>query len=178
MYVNIQMGLYNVCGNVRQRSKIKGMICYVVGYAEKIDWHLPNILCQFVDRGYVCFCFDHFGHGRSDGLWTFVPEFGLMVENAVLMCNYAKRKYVDKEFKGVLNRTRNVFLLGTSMGGAISIHVSLIQPDDWRGLLLVAPMCSIDDNVLLYILFHSLSLSRSLSLSSFCVCVCVCRFFL
>lgn len=35
------------------------------------------------------------------------------------------------------------FILGQSMGGAVSLKVHLREPDDWDGMILVAPMCKV-----------------------------------
>lgn len=36
------------------------------------------------------------------------------------------------------------FLLGQSMGGAVAIKALLKEPQQWDGLVLVAPMCKVD----------------------------------
>lgn len=43
-----------------------------------------------------------------------------------------------KELQGLRH-----FLLGQSMGGAVALKVHLKRPDDWDGVLLVAPMCKV-----------------------------------
>jgi len=35
------------------------------------------------------------------------------------------------------------FILGQSMGGAVSLKVHLREPDNWDGMILVAPMCKV-----------------------------------
>lgn len=35
------------------------------------------------------------------------------------------------------------FLLGQSMGGAVALKIHLKQPEEWDGVLLVAPMCKV-----------------------------------
>lgn len=35
------------------------------------------------------------------------------------------------------------FILGQSMGGAVTLKVHLKQPDAWDGVVLVAPMCKV-----------------------------------
>lgn len=35
------------------------------------------------------------------------------------------------------------FILGQSMGGAITLKVHLKEPNNWDGVVLVAPMCKV-----------------------------------
>jgi acylglycerol lipase len=35
------------------------------------------------------------------------------------------------------------FIFGQSMGGAIALKAHLKQPNDWDGVILVAPMCKV-----------------------------------
>jgi acylglycerol lipase len=40
------------------------------------------------------------------------------------------------------------FLLGQSMGGAVSLKVHLKEPYNWDGVILVAPMCKVSSFLL------------------------------
>uniref|UniRef100_A0A1D1XQ11 Monoglyceride lipase n=1 Tax=Anthurium amnicola TaxID=1678845 RepID=A0A1D1XQ11_9ARAE len=48
-----------------------------------------------------------------------------------------------------MNEVRGLphFLLGQSMGGAVALKVHLKQPKEWDGVVLVAPMCKIAEDV-------------------------------
>ena len=35
------------------------------------------------------------------------------------------------------------FILGQSMGGAVTLKVHLKEPNNWDGMILVAPMCKV-----------------------------------
>lgn len=45
------------------------------------------------------------------------------------------------------------FLLGQSMGGAVAIKALLKEPQEWDGLVLVAPMCKVTILPLTVLLF-------------------------
>ena len=35
------------------------------------------------------------------------------------------------------------FIFGQSMGGAVALRTHLKEPDEWDGMILVAPMCRV-----------------------------------
>ena len=64
---------------------------------------------QYCKKGYVFFIWDHLGHGRSSGLWIYIPNIQYLLDDTIFICNYAQNKY----------NLSNNYLLGTSMGGHI-----------------------------------------------------------
>jgi pimeloyl-ACP methyl ester carboxylesterase len=81
---------------------------------------------------------DYEGHGRSDGLQGYVPDFELLVRDC------------DDYFTSVVVRSQSQskrFLLGESMGGAVALLLHLRRPEFWSGAVLVAPMCKIADDM-------------------------------
>ena len=85
------------------------------------------------ERGYVVYCFDFCGGSpgsRSDGSTL---EMSLFTEQADLEAVIAMVRaldYVDAD---------NLFLLGTSQGGAVSALAAAARPQDIRGMVLLYP---------------------------------------
>ena len=85
------------------------------------------------ERGYVVYCFDFCGGSpgsRSDGSTL---EMSLFTEQADLEAVIAMVRaldYVDAD---------NLFLLGTSQGGAVSALSAAARPQDIRGMVLLYP---------------------------------------
>lgn len=88
---------------------------------------------------------------NSKGLEIFckswLPEKGVQMKGALYFCH----GYGDTctfffegrpEVRGLPH-----FLLGQSMGGAVALKVHLKEPQNWDGVILVAPMCKIAEDV-------------------------------
>lgn len=102
----------------------KGMICYNHGYADHIDCMVHNIGLEWSNkRGYIFFVHEHYGHGRSDGLYVYCDDFMQYVKHSSFMHARAKIKY-GKEYNIPKN---NYFLAGESLGGAITIHQAIYE---------------------------------------------------
>ena len=80
-------------------KKIKGMICYCLGYTSHVDWSMTMIGLEWCKKGYIFFMNDHYGHGSSDGLWTFIPNFNIIVDDAYYAFEYGKRVYTPSIIK-------------------------------------------------------------------------------
>jgi len=105
------------------------------------EGYMSDLPSVWTSRGYIFTLHEHRGHGRSDGLWAYISNLDVLVDDA---------SYVFQQIRLQLNRTfnylnqTNCFLAAESMGGAITIKLSLKEPDKWRGMILIAPMCEID----------------------------------
>lgn len=78
----------------------------------------------------LAFAHDHVGHGRSDGERLVVYDFQVYVRDVL--------HHVDtmqKDYPGL-----PVFLLGHSMGGAISILAAAERPSHFAGMALISPL--------------------------------------
>ena len=113
----------------RNNDKIKGIVFHAMGYGSFMDWTDYNNCMEFVRRNYMVIQHEHYGHGRSDGLWLCNPDneysFDTYVNDAIYVFERSKRLYTPKRFiKNGVN-TCSYFMLGHSLGGAISIAVSI-----------------------------------------------------
>ncbi|KAM0892452.1 hypothetical protein ACQ4PT_025754 [Festuca glaucescens] len=81
---------------------------------------------------YPCF-------GLSYGLHGYIASFDGMVDHVIEQYARIRGRAEVRELPH--------FLLGQSMGGAVALKVHLKQPKEWDGVLLVAPMCKISEDV-------------------------------
>ena len=57
-------------------SKPKGLVCHCIGYTSCVDYEFNLVAQEYCKKGYVLIMWDHYGHGRSSGLWyTFLYIF-------------------------------------------------------------------------------------------------------
>jgi len=78
--------------------------------------HLPHYLKDWVDTVY---CFDHRGHGRSEGLRGHVEHFDVYTDEALI----ALRR-LDEKLKSQFGKSE-IHLLGHSMGGLVALRLLL-----------------------------------------------------
>ncbi|XP_070319581.1 monoglyceride lipase isoform X3 [Odocoileus virginianus] len=85
---------------------------------------------MLVGLGLLVFAHDHVGHGQSEGERMVVSDFHVFVRDVL--------QHVDamqKDHPGL-----PVFLLGHSMGGAISILTAAERPGHFSGMVLISPL--------------------------------------
>ncbi|KAL1791214.1 monoglyceride lipase [Sigmodon hispidus] len=78
----------------------------------------------------LVFAHDHVGHGQSEGERMVVSDFHVFVRDVLQHVDT-----IQKDYPGV-----PVFLLGHSMGGAISILAAAERPSVFFGLVLISPL--------------------------------------
>jgi alpha-beta hydrolase superfamily lysophospholipase len=93
--------------------------------------HVGEHLTQ---AGYAVYALDHRGHGRSHGKGANIERLALVVEDLDAFVTLA----------GGSHPGAKVFLLGHSMGGAISLSYALRHQDRLAGLLLSGPAAALD----------------------------------
>ncbi|KAL8140065.1 hypothetical protein V2J09_006086 [Rumex salicifolius] len=119
---------------------IKGVVCFCHGYGDTCTFFFEGIARKIASSGYAIFAVDHPGFGLSDGLHGYIPCFDDIVDNAIEQYTKIKGR---PELRGLPR-----FIFGQSMGGAIALKVHLKEPHAWDGVLLVAPMCKIAEEVM------------------------------
>uniref|UniRef100_A0A7N0U1W4 Serine aminopeptidase S33 domain-containing protein n=2 Tax=Kalanchoe fedtschenkoi TaxID=63787 RepID=A0A7N0U1W4_KALFE len=119
--------------------KPKGALFFCHGYGDTCTFFFEGIARYIAASGYAVYAMDYPGFGLSDGLHGYIPSFDGLVD--IVTENYSKIK-ARPELKGLPR-----FLLGQSMGGAVAIKSHLKQPNAWDGVILVAPMCKIADDI-------------------------------
>jgi acylglycerol lipase len=81
---------------------------------------------------YAVVALDFCGHGKSEGLRGYLPSAESVIEDGVKMAEYAQSLY-QKE-----NNNLKLFLVGSSMGGAIALSVAQKMGDTVSGVVLLA----------------------------------------
>nr|CAB3490654.1 unnamed protein product [Digitaria exilis] len=119
----------------------KALVFLCHGYAVECGVTMRGTGEHLARSGYAVYGLDYEGHGRSDGLQGYVPDFDALVQDC------------DDYFTSVVRRQQQQqqvvrrFLLGESMGGAVALLLHRARPEFWSGAVLVAPMCKIADDM-------------------------------
>ncbi|KAG7477839.1 hypothetical protein MATL_G00073750 [Megalops atlanticus] len=83
-----------------------------------------------MERALLVFAHDHVGHGNSEGERMSVVDFQIFIRDTLQHVDVVRGQHPGLP----------VFLLGHSMGGAISILTACEQPDAFTGVVLISPM--------------------------------------
>ncbi|XP_062201825.1 caffeoylshikimate esterase-like isoform X1 [Phragmites australis] len=119
----------------------KALVFLCHGYAVECAVTMRGTGERLARAGYAVYGLDYEGHGRSDGLQGYVPDFQALVTDCDDFFTSVVRQYSHG------NQTCSRFLLGESMGGAVALLLHRARPDFWTGAVLVAPMCKIADEM-------------------------------
>lgn len=93
-----------------------------------------HVAKALTDAGCAVYAMDHRGHGRSGGKRAFVDRFANVVADIDQVVDMAVREQPRKP----------VFLLGHSMGGALSLSYTLKHGDKLKALILSGPAVALD----------------------------------
>ncbi|XP_034065305.1 monoglyceride lipase isoform X1 [Gymnodraco acuticeps] len=78
----------------------------------------------------LAFAHDHVGHGQSEGERMNVKDFQVYIRDSLQHVDLMKSRHPGLP----------VFIVGHSMGGAISILMACERPSEFSGVVLIAPM--------------------------------------
>ena len=95
------------------------------GFAEHSGRYL-NLVNYFVPKGYAVYALDHRGHGRSDGERVRIDKFTDYLKDLKTFFDLVRRE----------NPEEKIFLVGHSMGAAISTAYVVRQQHELAGLIL------------------------------------------
>lgn len=117
----------------------RAIILLLHGYGFDCTTYFADTAERLAAEGYGVFGIDYEGHGRSDGLAVFIPDFETIVDDCMAFGHTIRAR---PQFSPL-----PMFLLGESMGGAVAIHLHRRDAEAWRGAILMAPMCKISEKV-------------------------------
>ncbi|CAO1947907.1 unnamed protein product [Urochloa humidicola] len=123
----------------REGTATKAALFFCHGYGDTCTFFFEGIAKRIAAAGYAVYAMDYPGFGLSYGLHGYIASFDGMVDHVIEQ--YARIRGM-KEVRELPH-----FLLGQSMGGAVALKVHLKQQKEWDGVLLVAPMCKISEDV-------------------------------
>lgn len=89
--------------------------------------------------GYSVCGLDSMGSGRSTGLRAYCNAFDDYVDDALLLVEKSTGLGL-----GGFEAARPKFLQATSLGGAIALHAAMRRPDLFAGVVMMAPMLSLE----------------------------------
>ena len=137
-------------------AKIRGMDCHVNqwnvdpskpapkalmiifhGFLAHGNYPTVRYAAEFLSReGYAVISVDFPGHGKSPGDRGLIESAETLVQDGKAMVEYAT---------GLYSTPPKLFLVGSSMGGAIALSVAQIMPKDAiAGVVLLAPMLQLN----------------------------------
>ncbi|XP_061989693.1 caffeoylshikimate esterase-like [Rosa rugosa] len=122
-------------------DQIKAGLCFCHGYGSTCTFFFEGIARRIAQSGYAVYAVDYPGFGLSEGLHGFIPDFDELVDDVIEQFTSIKGR--STEVKGL-----PFFIMGESMGGAVTLKIHLKEPHEWDGVILVAPMCKIADDVM------------------------------
>lgn len=115
----------------------KAVIFFCHGFADSASFMKRNVAFRFVKEGIAVATIEYEGHGRSDGIHCLIPDFSRMVGDVL---DYFQEVADQKRFAG-----KKCFLMGESMGGAVSFLAYQKKPSLFSGVIFIAPMCKVSE---------------------------------
>jgi len=120
-------------------KQVKAVVCFCHGYSDFTSFLMRYEYQRLVKAGFAVVSLDYEGHGLSDGAFCYIPNWDYVVEDATVFF----RECCQREFNGL-----KCFLVGQSMGGAVAFDVYSRVPSMISGVVLIAPMAKISDEML------------------------------
>uniref|UniRef100_A0A671YTF0 Monoglyceride lipase n=1 Tax=Sparus aurata TaxID=8175 RepID=A0A671YTF0_SPAAU len=152
-------GLHLFCRYWEPADPPRALVFVAHGAGEHCGWY-AEIAQRLKELSLLVFAHDHVGHGQSEGDRMNIKDFQVYIRDSLQHIDVMKARHPDLP----------VFIVGHSMGGAISILTACERPGDFAGVVLIAPMVQMNPDsatpfkVPHYV--HSFSQLRQLSYST------------
>ncbi|KAL9258732.1 Caffeoylshikimate esterase-like protein, partial [Drosera capensis] len=117
----------------------KALVFLLQGYAMDASISMKGTATRLARAGYGVYGIDYIGHGKSEGLHGYIPNFDDLVQD----CADHYRTVCEREE----NKRKLRYMMGESMGGAVALFLHRMMPGFWDGAVLVAPMCKLADEM-------------------------------
>jgi alpha-beta hydrolase superfamily lysophospholipase len=111
-------------------------IILVHGYAEYVDRY-RSAIDRFSKEGFHVFAIDHYGHGRSEGTKGLIMDINHLLDDISEWFEALKTQNPDFQW----------YVFGHSMGGGISLDLTLRHSDSVKALVLSGALIKLPDNV-------------------------------
>lgn len=122
-------GLHLFCRYWEPAGPPRALVFVAHGAAEHCGPY-DEIAQRLKELSLLVFAHDHVGHGQSEGDRMNIKDFQVFVRDSLQHIDLMKSRHPDLP----------VFIVGHSMGGAISILTACERPADFSGVVLIAPM--------------------------------------
>jgi len=120
----------------RPQSEPRASVVVLHGLCEHSSRY--NEVAQFLTaQGYAVDTFDLRGHGKSEGIKSYIESFDNYLKDLDVFLNRVRLRLPNKP----------VFLLGHSMGGGICSMYCITRQPDIRGVILSAPTVKISKDI-------------------------------
>lgn len=122
-------GLHLFCRYWEPAGQPRALVLIVHGAGEHCGPY-DEIAQRLKELSLLVFAHDHVGHGQSEGERMNIKDFQVYVRDSLQHIDLMKSRHPDLP----------VFIVGHSMGGAISILTACERPGDFAGVVLIAPL--------------------------------------
>lgn len=113
-------------------------ICSNFQYDTLTDNDFENRINFFKKINILSFGLEFHGHGKSDGIPGYIKNFDHLVEDFMTLYRYVKSVYPRKK----------IFVVAESMGGCVILKSTLLYQLNLAGVILLAPLCGVNDDLL------------------------------
>jgi len=120
--------LYYQRWQAADKSSKKPVLIFVHGVNEH-SGRYQNPVSYFAPQGFAVYVFDHRGHGRSDGLRSFVEDFDHYMKDLDEFVSHVMSEQKD----------RPVFMIGHSLGGQIVLNYISLFKHGLAGAIVSSP---------------------------------------
>lgn len=124
---------------IPKNVEVKAVVCLCHGFNDQSSYYKRIDYQRLIREGIAIVTIEYEGHGRSDGLLSYISSW----ENLIDDTSQFFQETIEKKFPG-----KKCFLMGESMGGAISYYTYQRNPKLWSGIVFVAPMLKVSDEIL------------------------------
>ncbi|XP_029974387.1 monoglyceride lipase isoform X1 [Salarias fasciatus] len=122
-------GLHLFCRYWEPAGPPRALVLIVHGAGEHCGPY-DEIAQRLKELSLLVFAHDHVGHGQSEGDRMNIKDFQIYIRDALQHVDLMKSRHPDLP----------IFIVGHSMGGAISILTACERPADFAGVVLIAPL--------------------------------------
>jgi lysophospholipase len=116
----------------REVEGARGEVLIIHGFGEHSGRYGP-LTDHLVNHSYTVTAYDHRGHGLSDGLPGHVENFGEYEDDLHKVVSYVRGR----------GQPRNLYLIGHSMGGLVTLRYVAKKGGDLSGAVISAPLIAL-----------------------------------
>ena len=109
-------------------GKPKAILLVAHGLAEH-SGRYKNLVDYFVPKGYAVYALDHRGHGKSEGMRSYVDRFDDYLTDLKTFFDMVRKEQPNAK----------IFLVGHSMGATIGVPYAVERQKELTGLVVSAP---------------------------------------
>jgi alpha-beta hydrolase superfamily lysophospholipase len=121
-------------------GKIRGVVVVYHGFGAHSRYPTVHYALSFLAKSFVVYAMDLPGHGASPGVRGLLTGVDDLVGDGIAIANHA----IADSSTIKQNVELPLFLIGSSMGGAIALSVANKMSEKINGVVMLAPMLSLN----------------------------------